>query len=106
MPHLRWLGHNCSHMHDIARAHLLAEGADFNSGMHSLFRSLVRLVFMERDHFTILIPLQVPSDDAMRALYFQTNFEIVRMKFARSQAFQGMFNAFDGTEVKFLCEES
>jgi hypothetical protein len=93
-------------MYNIARAHLLAEGADFNSGMHSLFRSLVRLVFMERDHFTILILLQVPSDDAMRALYFQTNFEIVRMKFARSQAFQGMFNAFDGTEVKFLCEES
>jgi hypothetical protein len=45
---------------------------------------------------------KVPSDDVMRALYFQTNFEIVHMKFSRSQAFQGMFNAFDGTEVNFL----
>lgn len=43
--------------------------------------------------------LQVPSDDVMRGLYFQTNFEIVHMKFARSHAFQGMFNAFDRSEV-------
>jgi hypothetical protein len=43
--------------------------------------------------------LQVPTEDVMRGLYFQTNFEIVHMKFARSDAFQGMFTAFDQTEV-------
>jgi hypothetical protein len=41
----------------------------------------------------------VPSDDVMRGLYFQTNFEIVHMNFARSRSFQAMFDAFDGTEV-------
>ncbi len=36
----------------------------------------------------------------MRALYFQTNFEILHMQFARSRAFQGMFEAFDASEVR------
>ena len=43
--------------------------------------------------------MQVPSDDVMRALYFQTNFEIVHMEFARGAALQGMFDAFDQSEV-------
>ena len=49
--------------------------------------------------------LQVSSDDIMRALYFETNFEIVHMKYARSAAFQGMFDAFDRSEVKFSVAE-
>ena len=43
--------------------------------------------------------MQVPSDDVMRALYFQTNFEIVHMEFARGAALQSMFDAFDQSEV-------
>ena len=39
----RWLGHNCSHMHDIARSHLLAGGADFDTSLYSLFRRQVSL---------------------------------------------------------------
>lgn len=35
----------------------------------------------------------------MRALYFQTNFEMVHMEFARGAALQGMFDAFDRSEV-------
>ena len=45
----RWLGHNCSHMHDIARAHLRAAGADFDADMFTLFRRQVsRAVVLER----------------------------------------------------------
>jgi hypothetical protein len=40
-PVARWMGHNCSHMHDIARAHLRAAGADFNAEMFGLFRRQV-----------------------------------------------------------------
>ncbi len=43
---VRWLGHNCSHMHDIARAHLLAAGADFDAAMHSMFRRQVRAIVL------------------------------------------------------------
>jgi len=36
-------------MHDIARSHLLATGADFDAAMHSLFRRQVRaIVSMKR----------------------------------------------------------
>ena len=35
----------------------------------------------------------------MRGLYFQTNFEIVHMEFARGAALQSMFDAFDQSEV-------
>ncbi len=41
---IRWLGRNCSHMHDIARSHLLAAGADFDSSLYSFFRRQVSLV--------------------------------------------------------------
>ena len=45
----RWLGRNCSHMHDIARAHLRAAGADFDAEMFTLFRRQVsRAVVVER----------------------------------------------------------
>ena len=40
----RWLGRNCSHMHDIARTHLLASGADFDPAMYSMFRRQVCLI--------------------------------------------------------------
>ena len=97
---LRWLGHNCSHMHDIARAHLLAAGTNFEPEMYSMFRRQVCNVSRKCVLPLLTVcSLQVPSDDVMRGLYFQTNFEIVHMKFARSHAFQGMFNAFDCSEV-------
>lgn len=41
---IRWLGHNCSHMHDIARSHLLAAGTDFDPSLYSLFRRQVSLI--------------------------------------------------------------
>jgi hypothetical protein len=88
-------------MHDIARAHLLAAGTNFEPAMYSMFRRQVCPNF-SRNCASPLLTLcspQVPSDDVMRGLYFQTNFEIVHMKFARSPAFQGMFNAFDRSEV-------
>ena len=49
----RWLGRNCSHMHDIARAHLRAAGADFDAEMFTLFRRQVsRAVVLERLRLT------------------------------------------------------
>ena len=49
----RWLGRNCSHMHDIARAHLRAASADFDAEMYTMFRRQVsRAVILERLRLT------------------------------------------------------
>ena len=43
----RWLGQNCSHMHDIARTHLLASGADVDESP-STFSEVVALAQVPR----------------------------------------------------------